>query len=196
MSEVLLQSIVEKLEAIEISLLKDNNSLKEDAIQALLKEVKSFQSDIVKLPLQFEKNSETTAKLSQSITALNFRLDNPLEQEIKHSHHFHKGIWITIILFISCAMLLYGWISCHNEKKAFEANDIKYRYLKVNGNSNLIKATYSIDSLYNLGEAYFTKMVVEKEIDFANQYELYRIANEKKKGSKAQKILRRSNSKN
>ncbi len=37
MSEVLLQSIVEKLEAIEISLLKDNNSLKEDAMQALLK---------------------------------------------------------------------------------------------------------------------------------------------------------------
>jgi len=50
--------------------------------------------------------------------------------------------------------------------------------------------------LYNLGEAYFTKKVVEKETDFANQYELYRIANEKKKDSKPQKILRRSNSKN
>lgn len=46
-------------------------------------------------------------------------------------------------------------------KKHFESNDIKYRYLKVNGNSNLLKATYSTDSLYNLGEAYFTNKVVE-----------------------------------
>ena len=155
MSEVLLQSIVEKLEAIEISLLKDNNAIKEEMIQALLKEVKSFQSLLAKFPLQFEKSTEKVDELLKIITALNFRLANPVREQIKHSHHFHKGIWITIVLFIFCALLLYGWVSCHNEKKAFEANDIKYRYLKVNGNSNLLKATYSIDSLYNLGKAYF-----------------------------------------
>lgn len=186
MSDVLLQSIVEKLEAIEISLLKDNNSLKEDAIQALLKEVKSFKSELVKWPLQFEKSTEKIDELLK--IALSIRLANPVAEQIKHSHHFHKGIWITIVLFIFCALLLYGWVSCHNEKKAFEANDIKYRYLKVNGNSNLLKATYSTDSLHNLGKAFFTKKVVEKERDFANQNELSRIANEKKKESKARKV--------
>ncbi len=188
MSEVLLQSIVEKLEAIEISLLKDNNPVKEDAIQALLQEVKSFQSQLAKFPLQFEKSTEKIDELLKIITALNFRLANPVAEQIKHSHHFHKGIWVAIGLFIFCALLLYGWISCHNEKKAFEANDIKYRYLKVKGNSNLLKATYFTDSLYNLEEVFFTKKVVEKESDLAKKYELSRIANEKKKEFRARKV--------
>ena len=42
MSEVLLQSIVEKLESIEISILKDNNSVKEETVQVLLKEIISL----------------------------------------------------------------------------------------------------------------------------------------------------------
>ena len=67
MSEILLQSIVEKLEAIEISLLKDNNPVKEVTIHALLQEIKLCKSDMVKLPLQFEKDSEKTSKLLQSI---------------------------------------------------------------------------------------------------------------------------------
>ncbi len=63
MSEVLLQSIVEKLETIEILLLKDNNPVKEDALQALLKEVTSFSSEIAKLPLQFQNTTEKTSEL-------------------------------------------------------------------------------------------------------------------------------------
>lgn len=191
MSEVLLQSIVEKLDAIEISILKDNNSVKEDTIQTLLKEVKSFQLDMGKLLFHFEKSTGKTSELLKNITALNLRFDHPVATQIKHSHHLHKGIWIAVGLLIFCAFLLYGWINCHNEKKAFEANDIKYRYLKVNGNSSLLKATYSTDSLYNLGEAYFTKNVVEKETDLANQNELSRIANEKKKESSDRKASRK-----
>ncbi len=196
MSEVLLLSIVEKLEAIEISLLKDNNPVNEDAIQALLQEVKSFQSQLSKFPLQFQKSHEKVDELLKIITALNFRLSNPVAEQIKHSHHFHKGIWIAVGLLIFCCLLLYGWISCQKDKKAFEANDIKYRYLKVNGNSNLLKATYFTDSMYNLGEVFFTKKVIEKETDFANQNELFRIANEKKKEYMLPKISRRSKSKN
>ncbi len=71
MSHVLLQCIVEKLEAIEISLLKDNNAIKEGAIQALLKEVKSLQSLSEKILLQFEKSAEKLDELLKNITALN-----------------------------------------------------------------------------------------------------------------------------
>ena len=93
-----MKSIIEKLEALEIALLRDNNPVKEETIQALLKEVKLLKSEMSKLLLQFGKSSE----LLQSITALNFKIDNPIEGKIKHSHHFHKGIWIAILLFIFC----------------------------------------------------------------------------------------------
>ena len=162
-SEVVLQTIVEKLEAIEISLLKDNNSAKEETIQSLLKEIKSVKSEMANLPLEFEKSTEKTSKLLQSITALNYKLNNPLTNEINRNHHFHKGIWIAMLLFIFCCLLPYGWIHCHDEKWALEVNDIKYRYLKVNGNNSLLKATYSTDSLYNLNKAAFVQLVVSKE---------------------------------
>jgi hypothetical protein len=188
MSEVVLQTIVEKLEAIEISLLKDNNGAKEETIQGLIKEVKSVKLELVKLPLQFGKSTEEMSTLLQSITALNFKLDNQVTEKVKHSHHFHKGIWIAVGLFIFCCLSSYGWIECYNEKQVFEANDIKYRYLKVNGNSNVLKATYSTDSLYNLNRDYFGEKVIKKERDLAKQYELYRIANEKKKEFGTRKV--------
>lgn len=181
MSEVVLQTIVEKLIAIEIALLKDTNPVKEETIQVLLKEIKLFKSEMAKLPLEFEKSSEKPTKLLQGITTLNCKLDHPVTEQIKHSHHLHKGIWMAVGLFIFCCLFLYGWIDCYNEKKVFEANDIKYRYLKVNGNGSLLKAIYSTDSLFYLNKVFFIKKVVEKEWDLAKQYELFRIANEKKK---------------
>ncbi|HUS01700.1 MAG TPA: hypothetical protein VMY77_08235 [Chitinophagaceae bacterium] len=184
MSEVVLQTIVEKLIAIEIALLKDTNPVKEETIQAILKEIKLFKSEMAKLPLEFEKSSEKCRELLQNISALNFRLDNPLEHQIKHKHYLNKGIWIAVGLFIICFFFLYGWISSCNSKNAFEANDIKYRYLKVNGNGSLLKAIYSTDSLFYSNKDFFIKKVVEKERDLTNQYELSRIANEKKRVSK------------
>jgi len=181
MSEVLLQSIVEKLEALQIALLKDNNPVKEETIQALLNEVKSFRSDLAKLPLQFEKGSEKSTELLQKLTALNSRLDKPLEHQIKHRHHLNKVVLIVIGLSFFCLLLSCGWIRCHNEKNTFEANDIKYRYLKVQGNKSLLKAIYSTDSLYNLNNEFFSEKVVEKEKEYAGQYELSRIADENKK---------------
>ncbi|MDQ6755311.1 MAG: hypothetical protein M3004_00090 [Bacteroidota bacterium] len=110
MTEVLLQTIVEKLESIEIASLKENNADKDKEMQeAFLKEVKSVQSQINNLPSQFEESSEKMDELLKGIRDLNFKLDNPLNEQIKHNHHLHKGIWISIGLFIIPLLLLYGW---------------------------------------------------------------------------------------
>ena len=188
MSEIVLKTIVEKLEALQIALLKDNNPVKEDTIQAFLKEVRSFRAEMEKLPSQFEKSGEKNRELLQKISALNFRLDSPLEHQIKHKHHLNKGVWIVIgLCFLSC-LLAYGWISCYREKNTFEANDIKYRYLKAYGHSSLLKDIYSTDSLYRLYKGSFVKKVVDKEKDLTSQYELSRIAGEIKKDSRPRKV--------
>ncbi len=184
MSEILLQSIVEKLEAIEISLLKDNNPLKEDAIQALLQEVKSFKSELVKSPLQFEKSTEKIDELLKIITALNFRFDNPVAEQIKHSHHFHKGIWIAITLFITCLLLAYGWMSSYQSSKIFKANDIKYRYLKMRGNNTIFNFCKYTDSLYQKDEVKFSAGVEQVEQNLIEQANRIRLADEKEKALK------------
>ncbi len=183
MSEVLLQSIVEKLEAIEIGLLKGNTD-KDPALQALLKEIKLLQAEMVKMPLLLTGNSEKVKELLTGIAALNFKLDSPKSECIKHSHYFHKGIWIAIGLFIISFLFLFAWINCMNSKKTFQANDIKYRFLRVSSNPSLLKLFYLTDSLYNLSNDSFVKLVTEKEQNFAQQEKQPRPASEKKRNAR------------
>ena len=182
MSEILLQTIVEKLDSIEIASLKENTAGKDDALQqTLLKEVRLFQSEVKKLPAQFEISSERMGELLKGIRDLSFKLNNPLNEQITHSHHLHKGIWISVGLFIISLLLLYGWINCNDAKKVFEANDIKYRFLKVNNNPSLIKLLFQTDSLYNINKDSFAKLVIAKEQILDGQAEQFRLASEKKK---------------
>ena len=78
-----------------------------------------------------------------------------IKKPLKHIHHFHKQVWLSVSSFIISLLLAYGWINCSNEKKSFEANDMKYRYWKANGNSHLLKIVYYTDSLYNQDKDHF-----------------------------------------
>lgn len=185
MNQVLLETIIEKLETLEISLLKENKAGNDETTQQdLLKEITSFQLEIKKLPVHLKVNNEKINELSKNITSLNFRLEKGVSENINHKHHLHKGVWIAIGLFIISLLFLYGWINCHSEKKTFEANDIKYRYLKVNGNAVLLKILHQTDSLYNLNNDLFTTRVNNREESFAHQAELIRLAGEKKRQNK------------
>lgn len=185
MSELLLQTIIEKLGSLEIALLKESNVGKDEAtVQALLKEVKELQSEVAKLPFQFKVSDEKMTKLLEKIAALNSTLDQPMENQINHRHHLHKGVWVAVGLFLVSLLFLFGWINTSNTKEQFEANDIKYRFLKANGNSHLIELLYHADSLYNLEKEYFTKQVVLKEQKLAEQAKLLQLTGEKKKKQK------------
>ena len=78
-------------------------------------------------------------------------------------------------------LLAYGWINCHNEKKAFEANDLKYRYWKANGNKILLKASYDTDSLYELDKDGFKKEVLNREKNISEREKMFRLVDEKMK---------------
>ena len=92
-----------------------------------------------------------------------------------------KGTWISVGLFIMSIFFLYGWINCIHAKWQFEENDIKYRFLKANGNSALLKLLYQTDSLFNLNDNIFVKQVIDKKQYWSWQEKLHRIAHEKKK---------------
>ena len=72
-------------------------------------------------------------------------------------------------------------MNCHIEKKQFEANDIKYRFWKANGNASLLKVVYQTDSLYELDKNNFKDQVLETEHQIEEQVKKYRLAGEKKK---------------
>jgi len=178
MNELLLQTIVEKLEALEIALLKESKGQKEDeAERQLIEQVKNLQSEFEGLKEQLTENNSRINTLDQNILAL----DNAKHNRVTHTHHFHNRVWVTVSIYLISLLLAYGWINCHNEKKAFEANDLKYRYWKANGNKTLLKITYNTDSLYELDKDGFEKEVLNREKQISEQEKTFRLADEKMK---------------
>jgi hypothetical protein len=182
MNEVLLQTIVEKLEALEIALLKQSQPAKEgEPSNELVTEVKFVQTELVKFNSEVRTNTDCLTNLSNQINTLRLNFAHPEQNHVKHIHHFHKHIWISLSLFIVSLLFAYGWMNCNSEKKQFEANDIKYRFWKANGNTSLLKVVYQTDSLYNLNKDVFTNGVLRAEHEIAEQEKKHRLAGEKKK---------------
>ncbi|HUZ61072.1 MAG TPA: hypothetical protein VMU83_20020 [Hanamia sp.] len=181
MSEILLQAIVEKLEALEISLLKQGNASKDEELKAL---AGSIPSELIKFSSALNANNEKINGLSEDIRALKVNSGNHMENQIKHIHHFHKQVWMSVSFFIISLLVAYGWINCNYEKKSFEANDMKYRYWKANGNTHLLKIVYYTDSLYNQDKDNFIEQVVRSERQISEQENMHRLAREKEKKRK------------
>ena len=178
MSEILLQAIVEKLEALESALLKQGSTGKDEELKTA---VKSVQSELIKFTSAFSTNNKKINSLSEEIYALRVKSVNSIQNEVKQIHHFHKQVWLCASLVIISLLLAYGWINCSNEKKSFEANDIKYRFWKANGNTNLLKIVFYTDSLYNLDKNNFMQQIVRSEQQIAEHEKMRRLAGEKKK---------------
>ena len=182
MSEILLQAIVEKLEALEIVLLKQGSAGKDE--ETSNGEIKLLQSEFIKWATTLKTNNEKINGLSEDIRALKVNSGNPVQNQVKHIHHFHKQVWLSVSSFIISLLLAYGWVNCSNEKKSFEANDMKYRYWKANGNTHLLKIIYYTDSLYNQDKDNFIEQVVRSERQISEQENMHRLAGEKEKKHK------------
>ncbi len=181
MSEILLQAIVEKLEALETALLNQGKAGKvEETSNELAREINLLRSESLKFASAFSTNNEKINGLSEDIRALRDNSCNLTQNQVKHIHHFHKQVWLSVSLFIGSLLLAYGWINYGNEKKSFEANDMKYRFWKANGNTHLLKIVFYTDSLYNLDKDHFMQQVVRAEQQLFAHEKQFRLAGEKK----------------
>ena len=89
MNEVLLQTIVEKLEALEIALLKQSRRAKEgEPSNELVTAVKSVQTELVKFNSKVITNTDCVTNLSNQINALRLNFAHPEQNHVKHIHHF------------------------------------------------------------------------------------------------------------
>lgn len=184
MSEVLLQTIVEKLEALGVALLKKEST--EDVVrrEALVKEIKLFQSEIKMFRENFTLTNDKMSELTRSIQLYANLLQQPLKNNVEHKHHLHKGLWMTAILFNTSILLAFAWNNALQTQKQFEANDIKYRSLKVRGNESLLKLLHYTDSLFIVNGENLRKTTLQEEERLAKQAEMLRLAGQKEKEAK------------
>jgi hypothetical protein len=165
MDELLLQTVVEKQEDIELLVKQNNQNKTGEELKKISEELKDLSSRTM--------SSERINELIKSFNAYTNKLNEPVQNTIEHLHHVHKGIWIAIVLFIANIFLFVGWINNDNNTKQLRINSYKYRALKTMEGVILKKILINIDSLYKINPDFFKKMVIEKEISFSKQPETF-----------------------
>jgi hypothetical protein len=193
MNDVFLQSIVEKLEALEIALLKgDNSATISEAQQPIIIQLKSCQSGIESFSRDLRNLNAKIEALSLKVSTLPKGPDEKRQDHTIHHHHIHKGLWISIGLFLILTISIAMLINTRDNFKAYEANDIKYRRLKVQADTALLKRLYRMDSLFTIDPEAFTKYTVEEENRIAERARLFRLAGEKE--GEAKELRKRATS--
>jgi hypothetical protein len=112
MSYLLLQTIIEKLEALE----KTHQELKSkiDTAPHYSKEFKEMherlrrtQMDIKGIPLQISITASDIVLIKETITKLNIRLKEPLTEQVRHIHYISKPLLVCILLMIIVGLCIW-----------------------------------------------------------------------------------------
>lgn len=120
MNEVLLSSVIEKVNAQETTIKE-----MQDVMQKLAghpDEIEILQKEVVRLGTILKDVSFPVTEinsLSERITGLNAQLKKPVETKVEnfHHHHFPKVIWFAIILIIILATVCAAWYRTYEDLK-------------------------------------------------------------------------------
>ena len=184
MSDLLLQTIIEKLESLELAW-KVSGDTEKERLERLNKELGILRNDLKNLPAQILPSTAKTGELSAAVDNLYKQLQVPVQNRIEHKHELHKGILITVSLFLIIIVLIWLLMNSYQSHKIYTANDIKYRYLRITGNKQILKLCNKTDSLYQKEESLFRNNVEQEEHRLIQQAEDLRLAVEKEREAKA-----------
>ena len=188
MSDLFMQSIVEKLEGMEL-FLKAHFTDKSQPVDLspVLSAINAFKNELITKYLGQALDSKTQAEVNQNMRLLLQQLQLPRKDTVEHKHHLHKGVWVSVGLFITSFLLTWGWLASHQSFETVQANDMKYRYLKNSGNNSILKLCQYTDSLYQKDGAGFSAGVEQVEQKLIEQANLLRLAGEREKEAKTLK---------
>jgi len=100
-------------------------------------------------------------------------LKSPVTNTVQHHHHFPKVAWITAGLFLALCLVCSGWYITARSSEQYQANDIKYRNLKLTADSASLRHLYRLDSLYLTDPEKMEKHVKEQELLREKSLELH-----------------------
>jgi hypothetical protein len=81
-------------------------------------------------------------------------------------------------------------INTRNNFEVYEANDTKYRRLKVNADTILLRRLYRTDSLFTIDPEAFRTRTIEEENRIAERARLFQLAGEKER--EASELLKKA----
>ena len=95
-----------------------------------------------------------------------------VQTDIKHHFYFKTTGVIAVLFFILIVVLIFLYLGKRKEVHSYQANDWKYRYLKLNSNSNLKKICHLTDSFYLFNPDSMKKKTLWMERQQQEQWQL------------------------
>ncbi|SHN34461.1 hypothetical protein [Chitinophaga sp. CF418] len=168
MNELLLQTIVDKLNKVDEGVRQINSATPQvpdygerlNTVNASLEQIKA---ELAGMTERTKFPTAAVSKLLEYLEINNDLLRRPPIQKVKHQHHINAGMIVSTCLFL---LLVLGSVWLFNTRSTlqdYRAGDIKYRYLKLQGGKQLRPYLYEIDSLYHAHPQVFRDSVLQWE---------------------------------
>jgi hypothetical protein len=168
MSELLLQTLVEKVTAMDKRSQETQEMIRQlpdysQPIEQVKDQVGVLQEMVLAVPGAIPIPAKEIKELAKHLQQHTEQLQLPLKQEVRHEHHLH---WPVITCFILGGVILMlvvflnlAWDKIHEHRAA----DIKYRDLKLRGNDALQRILDELDSTYLADPERMEKLVSQEE---------------------------------
>lgn len=168
MNELLLQTIVDKLNKVDEGIRQINSAGPEmpdytEQLKSVGTSLEQIKADVAGMPDRLKFPTTAVYTLSQNLEINNDLLKRPPIQEIKHHHHVNAGLIVSACLFL---LLVLGGVWLFNTRsilQAYRAGDIKYRYIQLQAGKQLRPFLSGIDSLYQARPQAFRDSVLQWE---------------------------------
>lgn len=192
MSNIVTEMIVEKLDQVILLLqVQKPATAGEENWVTLNSQLNSIRQGITDQQLQAKKGANNLQTLLTAIAGLESQIRTlPGRATVEHKHHLHKGVWIAAGLLVITILLSWQWLAQIGEKEQFRENDIKYRFLKAYGDSEVRRLCHRTDSIYAARKDDFEEKVLSEERRMQDWSDSVRLAEEKKQNQKAKKTYR------
>jgi len=170
-SEIMLDAVVEKVENQQQKIRDQEEKLA--LVEKKVNAIPDHSQDIGEMKASFRDllavrkgQNALMAKLEVFFFTLKIATDllrHPVERKVQHHHHFQKIIWIAAGLFLALCLVCTAWYMTARDSGQYQANDIKYRKLKLDADSAFHQYLVRLDSIYLSDPDKMRKNVIEQE---------------------------------
>lgn len=136
----------------------------------IIQEITEFRKQLTEVKVAITAIKIPTKQmeeLSGNLATHTALLKQPVENKVVHHHHMPKLIWASAALFIVLCLVFCGWYNTGQKLDEYQANNFKYRYLKLRNNPALHQLLVITDSLYQINPE-FGKAVLHGEDSIRN----------------------------
>jgi len=170
-SEIMLDAVVEKVENQQKRMQTQEEKLtlvekKVNAIPDHSKDIGEVKTSFRDLLAVSKSQNTLMSKIEVFIFSLKTATDilqHPAESRVQHHHHIPKITWVTAVLFLVLCLVCTGWYMTANNSAQYQANDIKYRRLKLVVDSASHQYLVRLDSIYLADPDKMRNNVIEQE---------------------------------